>query len=70
MSLSDDRLTEIEIALAHQQRMLDDMSDLLRQQADRIDRLTRTLDLVVRHLTTAPAEEAEFPQANVPPPHW
>lgn len=43
MSPSDDRVTVIEIALAHQQRAVEEMSDLIRQQAEQIDRLTRTL---------------------------
>lgn len=70
MSPSDDRVTVIEIALAHQQRAVEEMSDLIRQQAEQIDRLTRTLELVVRHLTTAPADESGPPEADVPPPHW
>lgn len=66
-----DRLTALEMALAHQERLIEDLNGVVREQADRLDRLQAQL----RHLAGRLAEaEAALPdaagEANVPPPHW
>ncbi|MFT3973173.1 MAG: SlyX family protein [Amaricoccus sp.] len=64
-----DRLTELEIALAHQERLAEELSDIVRTQAERLDRLERTLALLARRLAAA-EDGPEAPAANAPPPHW
>lgn len=64
-----DRLTELEIALAHQERLADDLSDVIRAQSDRIDRLERILLRLAQRVEAA-GDDAETPAANVAPPHW
>ena len=68
--MTHDRLTELEIALAHQERLTEELSDLVREQADRLDRLERTLAVLARRLEAARLDEGEAPAANAPPPHW
>lgn len=65
----DDRLTALEIALAHQERLGEELSDIVRAQVDRIDRLERALAVLLRRVEEAEAGP-EAPAANVPPPHW
>jgi uncharacterized coiled-coil protein SlyX len=39
----EQRVTELEIAVAFRQRQIDELDDALRRQADQLDRLERTL---------------------------
>ena len=67
MSIAD-RLTEIEIALAHQERLAEELSDVVRAQAARLDRLDRLAAELVERLAAA---EARAPDGGErPPPHW
>lgn len=65
----DERLTELEIALAHQERLCEELSDMVRAQSDRLDRLERALATLVRRLDEADSGP-EAPPASVRPPHW
>lgn len=67
----EDRLIALEIALAHQDRLVEELNAVVRDQADRLDQLQAQL----RHLAgRIAAAEASLPdaadEANVPPPHW
>lgn len=66
--MTDERLTEIEIALTHQEAALDELGGVLRAQADRIDRLERLVALIAARRAEAEAEAT--PEADVRPPHW
>jgi SlyX protein len=66
----DQRLTELEIALTHQQAMLDELSEILRRQADEIALLQRQLAHLAEHLATAGAGDGDVPPADSRPPHW
>lgn len=66
--LAEGRLTELEIALAHQERLAEELSEIVRAQADRLDRLERTLALLAQRIEEA--EDRPAPAANAPPPHW
>lgn len=64
-------IARIEEQLAHLSRTVDDLSDIVRAQADQIDRLTHR----VRRLTEREAEReveggAQIPLADQRPPHW
>ena len=66
----DARLTEIEIALAHQGRLADELSEVVRAQADRIDTLERRLALLIARLAELAAGDAGPLSPDVRPPHW
>ncbi len=67
---TDARLTEIEIAFAHQERLAEELSDLLRAQATRLDALERMLAVVTARLAAIEAGDAGPIAADVRPPHW
>lgn len=66
----EDRLTEVEIALSHQQAALDELSAVAREQAARVDRLERALIELARRLEEARSDAGAQPAADVRPPHW
>ena len=62
-------LTALQERIAHLTRMVEDLSDVVAQQAkalDRIDRLTRML--AEREVDRD--AQGDAPAANVRPPHW
>lgn len=69
--MTETRITRLEELLAHQSRMVEDLSDVVRGQADRIDRLERRVQMLL-----ARAAEAELdaggtvPMADQKPPHY
>ena len=67
--MADDRLNELEIAIAHQERLAEELSEIVRGQADRLDRLERTLALLARRIEEADGRP-DAPAAHAPPPHW
>ena len=48
--MDDDRLTKIEMAIAHQEQRLDDLSDMTTQQWEMIERLRRQLDHALQRI--------------------
>jgi uncharacterized coiled-coil protein SlyX len=69
-AMSDERLTEIEIALAHQQAVADDLSAAAHALASRLDRLERLVQALTLRLAEAQAEAAAPPDPGARPPHW
>lgn len=66
-----DRLTNLEITLAHLERQVEELSDLVRDQADAIDRLVaRTRVLATRLAAAESALPDDTPDPDQPPPHW
>ena len=66
-----DRLTELEIALAHVEREVEELSELVRLQADAIDLLRAQARALATRLAAAEAAlPGEAPDPNQPPPHW
>lgn len=49
--MTDDRLNRIEIALAHQAKQIEDLSDMTFQQGKEIARLKRQLDMTKQQLS-------------------
>lgn len=70
MSGTEYRLTELEIALSHQEAMLEELDAVVRAQADRIDLLTRQLEYLLHRQADAETDAGPPPEANVRPPHW
>ena len=66
-----ERLTPLEIAVAPLERQVEELSDLLRDQADAIDRLGAQSRVLATRLAAAEAALPEdAPDPNQPPPHW
>jgi len=69
MSATDTRVTELEIRLAHQERVIEELSDELARQGALLDRTEKTLrQLAERFLAL---EEASAPAVEATrPPHY
>jgi len=66
-----DQGTRLEERVAHLIRALDEMSDVVRAQADRLARLERTVEaLVARELEREADAQGAPPDPNQRPPHW
>jgi SlyX protein len=70
MSGTDDRVTELEIALSHQQAMLDELSEVVHRQAEELTVLRRALVQLRDRLLEAGQDDAPPPSVDRPPPHW
>lgn len=68
--MSDDtRIRELEQALAHQQRLVEDLNEVVTRQADEIAAMQRKLDaLTQRFLAVEEAVQPDIPVDK--PPHW
>ena len=64
------RLTELEIALTHQERVAEELSEIVRAQADRLDLVERSLAKLAERLAELEARDAPPPAAGARPPHW
>ncbi len=49
--MTEDRLSSIEIALAHQSKQIDDLSDVVFAQGQEIERLKRLLDMARQQIS-------------------
>ena len=68
-ALPDPRIINLEIALAHQAKTIEDMSGIIAEQWQAIDRLTKKLDALTSRFLTL--EESAAPSIEVTkPPHW
>lgn len=70
MAHADDRVTELEIQLAHQTQVIDDLSDMVAKQGDQLERLTRRVALLLENAAEAQAGAGGVVLADQKPPHW
>ena len=67
----EDRLTDAETKYAYQEKLLQDLSDVVYEQQQQIDRLTKKLETLISQLNdlsdTVPHMSAP---ANDKPPHY
>lgn len=68
--MTDERLTGIEIALAHAERTVEELSELVREQAGRIVRLERQVAALAARLGALEEGTGATPAADSRPPHW
>ncbi len=68
MSRTDERLTELEMQLAFQERLIQELNDALARQQERLDALERRL-LALSHRTDD-GDLIRRPEEEVPPPHY
>ncbi len=67
---SQARLTELESRLAHHERMTEDISAVLNEQARAIDGLTLQLRRLTERVAEYEAGGADTPPDDQPPPHY
>lgn len=66
-----DRIAQLEEQIAHLTRAVEDLSDIVRQQGDQLDRLSwRVRQLVEREAEREVEAGAQIPLADQRPPHW
>ena len=65
-----DKLQALEERMAHLQRMMDDLSDVVARQDAEIRRLGRHVGLLMEREASREAADGEIPLADQRPPHW
>jgi SlyX protein len=65
-----DRAEAMEERMAHLIRAVEDLSDVVAQQAREVDTLTRRIHMLMEREAEREAGMAEAPSANQRPPHW
>lgn len=65
-----DKLQAVEERVAHLQRMVDDLSDVVTRQDAEIRRLSRLVGLLSEREAEREAVEGAIPLADQRPPHW
>lgn len=67
-----DRITALEETVAHQAKVIDELSDQLRNQGDEIDLLTRRVAMLMQRAAEqeVDASASAQPLADQKPPHW
>lgn len=68
--MPDDRLTELEIALAHAERTVEELSDMVREQAGRVALLERQVAVLAARIAAVEDGAGGPPAADRRPPHW
>ncbi|WP_118137220.1 SlyX family protein [Oceanicella sp. SM1341] len=63
------RLTDLEIHVAHQEMVITELSETVNRQWAEIDMLKRSLTRLVERINEG-AEPGDAPPAHQPPPHW
>jgi len=66
----DQRLTDLEIRIAYQEKTIEELSSVLAEQGRMIDGLTRHLKRLVERLGDLEAGWVRSPQDDRPPPHY
>ncbi len=66
----EQRLTDLESRVAHHERMAEEMSQILYQQGQTIDRLTLQLRRMRDQLAEVESGGGRSPQDDRPPPHY
>jgi SlyX protein len=66
----DDRLTEIEIKLAHIEQSLNELSDVMYRQQGLIERLEQGYDHLRQRIQTEGEDGTETSPADDKPPHY
>lgn len=67
---TEHRLTELEIRLAHHERMAEEMSSVLFEQGRTIDLLTAQVRRLREHIVSLEHGHERSPQDDRPPPHY
>ncbi len=65
----EDRITELETRLSYQDRLIQELNEVVTRQQDQIDRLTRDLERLFRQMQGQQSGLAR-PDEEAPPPHY
>ena len=65
-----DKLQALEERIAHLQRTLEDLSDVVTRQAAEVRALSRRVGLLMEREAEREAAEGTIPLADQRPPHW
>lgn len=69
--MTEDRITRLEEALAHQGTIVEELNEVVTGQAKEIDLLNRRVVMLMKRAAEQEAEGASgAPAADQPPPHW
>jgi len=69
-NLVEARITELETRLSYQDRLMDELNEVVTRQQDQIDRLVRELKGVREHLKGQQGSGLARPDEEAPPPHY
>lgn len=66
-----ERITELEIQLAHATRVVEELSDIIAKQADRLDLAERRIQMLMERAAEQEAQSLSGEVVgNQPPPHY
>jgi SlyX protein len=65
-----ERVTELEIKLAHNEQALNELSDVLYRQQQLIDRLEQRMEALQQRVETGNADGADPDATDEKPPHY
>ena len=65
-----DKITDLEERLAHTMRTADDLSEIVADQAKRIDMLEKQMEAVLEMARDTAQGEGSVTLSDQPPPHW
>ena len=69
--MTEDRITRLEEALAHQSAVVEELNEVVTGQATEIDSLNRRVVMLMKRAAEQEVEGASgAPLADQPPPHW
>jgi SlyX protein len=68
--MTEERLTDIEIKLTHQENMVEELNKVVCQQQKKIDHLEAICEALIRHVKELSDSAAEQRATNEPPPHY
>ncbi len=66
----EQRLTDMEMLIMHQGRIIDQLNDVVTGQQTVIDQLTRELRIIKEHLSGLASSHNRLPEEEEPPPHY
>ncbi len=68
--MTDDKITNIEMTLAHQDKVIAELSDVINDQWREIEALKRQLNKTNSKIEELESSANGQDDANVKPPHW
>ncbi|MDD3518809.1 MAG: SlyX family protein [Chromatiales bacterium] len=66
----EDRIVDLEIRIAHQERAIEELGDALLGQQRLIDALHHELEVLRERLRAIPLSNVARPDEETPPPHY
>lgn len=66
----EQRLTDMEMIIMHQGRVIEQLNEVVTGHQNSIDRLDKELRLVKEHLSGIGASQNRLPSEEEPPPHY